>query len=203
MEDQLKSHADFPNAHQDGISLFIIIKNLLHMFEECRNLSDVLSDVKERYYSTKQGERQSFQEYYKRFTTQVEVLEQVGVTIEDASLVEQIAADNNRAGAPTPADRTEARDKAIVARFIRGANSRFNGYRYHLRNSFLDGSDHYPGTLHEAYNIMVRREQTATSFSMESDGIAFLQEGYRISAGSIASHVGRWGIMRVILTALV
>jgi hypothetical protein len=86
---------------------------------------------------------------------QVEVLKEVGVTIPDESLVnESIAAANGRASAP---DWTAARKQALAVCFIRGANAIHKTYLTHLRNSFLDGSDYYPSTLHEAYNILLQR----------------------------------------------
>jgi hypothetical protein len=85
----------------------------------------------------------------------VEVLEELGVTIPDKSLVQSIvAAANGRSCAPKEADWTAAGKQALAIQFIHGANGTYKMYLTHLRNSFLDDSDYYPSTLHEAYNIL-------------------------------------------------
>ena len=50
LKERLKSHEDFIGASQNGISLLILIRSLLHTFEERRKLADGLSDVKMAFY---------------------------------------------------------------------------------------------------------------------------------------------------------
>jgi hypothetical protein len=94
----------------------------------------------------------SLQRYHELFLSQAEVLEQVGVTIEDESLIESIATNNLRA-VPNEADRNEAREQTLAVRFIRGTNEKYKSYISHLRNSFLDGNDNYPRTVHGTPSI--------------------------------------------------
>jgi hypothetical protein len=54
LEERLKSHEDFPPAHNDGVALLIIIKRLTYSFEERRMLADALTDVKESFYGFRQ-----------------------------------------------------------------------------------------------------------------------------------------------------
>jgi hypothetical protein len=86
LQDKLKSNADYPAAYQDGIALLTIIKVLTYSFEDRRKQSDALSEIKEQFYSFKQGRNMSLQRYYELFLNQVEVLDEVGVTIADESL---------------------------------------------------------------------------------------------------------------------
>ena len=176
LQDKLKSHQDFLAAYQDGIELLLLIKELTYTFEERRKLSDALCDVKEHFYSFKQGKNMSLQRYHELFLAQVEVMEQVGITIEDESLVESIAATNLRK-TPNEIDRAAAREQALAIRFIRGTNDKYKGYLTHLRNSFLEQNDNYPSTLHQSYNILQRREMEQPSFAHQSDGIAFATTG--------------------------
>jgi hypothetical protein len=125
LQDKLKSHSDFLTAYQDGIALLTIIKTLTYTFKERRKLSDALCDIKEMFYTFKQGKNTSLQRYYELFLGQVEVIDEVGVTIPDQSLVEVIAAENGRAGAPNDADRAKAREQALAIRFIRGTNDSY------------------------------------------------------------------------------
>jgi hypothetical protein len=182
LQDKLKSHSDFPNAYQDGIALFVIIKTLTYTFEERRKLADALCKIKEMFYSfRRQGKHMSLQQYHDLFLGQeVVVLDKVGVTStipDDESLVESVAAANGRAGAPEEANHIAAREQALAIRFIRGTNAKYKAYLTHLRNSFLDGSDYYPSSVHTAYNILQRRESEGGSTDIEADGLAFVNAG--------------------------
>jgi hypothetical protein len=177
MEDRLRSHVKFDNANLDGTSLLIIIKTLLYTFEERRMLSDAIWDVKEKYYAMKQGRNMLLQKYHEHYNALAQVLDEVGVNIADDALIEAIAAENGRADAPEEADREEAKQQALAVRFIRGTNAKHTGYITHLQNSYLDGQDHYPVTLHGAYHILQRREGNDSVGQLESDGLAFAQGG--------------------------
>jgi hypothetical protein len=118
LQDKLKSHTEFPGVYQDGIGLLVIIKTLTYTFEERRKLADALCEIKEMFYSFSQGKHTSLQRYHELFLGQVDVLEEVGVTIADESLTESIAAMNGRAGAPIAEDWTAAREQALAIRFI-------------------------------------------------------------------------------------
>ena len=117
------------------------------------------------------------QQYYELFVRQVEVLEEVGVTIADDGLAQSIAAGKGRAGEPNDDDYANAREQALAIRFIRGSNSTYKPYLTHLCNSYLDGSDYYPSTLHEAYHILQRRELDIGSGPVENNGVAFVNAG--------------------------
>ena len=99
----------------------------------------------------------SLQRYHELFLAQVEVMHEVGVTIADDALVNAIADANGRS-TPNQNNRNAAREQALAIRFIRGTNTQYLGYLTHLRNSFLDGNDNYPSSVHAAYNILQRRE---------------------------------------------
>ena len=139
MEDRLRSHVKFDNANLDGTSLLVIIKTLLHTFEERRKLSDAICDIKEKFYAMKQGRNMSLQKYHDHYNALAQVLGEVGVNIADDALIEAIAVDNGRANAPIRDDREEAKQQALAIRFIRGTNAKHAGYITHLRNSYLDG----------------------------------------------------------------
>ena len=176
LQDKLKSHQGFLAAYQDGIELLILIKELIFTFEEQRKLSDALCDIKENFYTFKQGKHMTLQRYHELFMIQVEVMEQVWITVEDESLVESIAASNLRE-IPNEMDRAAAREQALAIRFIRGTNEKCKGYLTHLRNSFLEQNDNYPATLHKSYNILQHREMEQPSYSHQVDGIVFATNG--------------------------
>ena len=60
LKERLKSHEDFMDANQNGIALLVLIRSLLHTFEERRKLADGLSDVKMAFYKLRQGKYMKF-----------------------------------------------------------------------------------------------------------------------------------------------
>jgi hypothetical protein len=163
LEERLKLHEDFPTAHNNGVALLQIIKRLTYSFEERRFLADALTDVKENFYGFRQGRYMSLQCYHELFLAQVQVLDEVGVSITNEALVNDVMVRNGNIGPdgraiPDDADRASCQEMSLAIRFIRGPNSNYKSYLTHLRNSYLDGNNVYPTTLHEAYNILQRRE---------------------------------------------
>ena len=178
LKERLKSHKDFIEASQNGISLLVLIRSLLHTFEECRKLADGLSDVKMAFYKLRQGKYMKLERYHELFLAQVDVLNEVGVTIPDAALVQHVAEQHGRE-VPAAADHEEAKQIASAMQFIKGTNANHKPYLSHLRNSYLDGLDVYPNTVQEAYNILQRREELHNVPTVEGDGIAFAQKSGR------------------------
>ena len=176
LQEQLKSHHNFQNANQDGIALLVIIQSLIHTFEEDRKLSDAIMDVKEKFYKFYQGRHMTLEHYHELFLAQVEVLDEVGITVEDATLVAEVAQQYRRE-VPNDDDFTEAWSQELAIWFIQRTNTNHKGYLHHLRNSYLDGLDNYPRTVHEAYNILRRCEEDLPPPGIEGDGVSFAQTG--------------------------
>ena len=103
LKECLKSHEDFIGANQNGIALLVLIRSLLHTFEECCKLADGLSDAKMAFYKLHQGKYMKLERYHQIFLAQVEVLDEVGVTIPDAALIQQVAEQHVR-GVPIVSD---------------------------------------------------------------------------------------------------
>ena len=122
LKEHLKSHEDFISANQNGITLLILIHSLLHTFKECHKLADSLSDVKMAFYKLCQGKYMKLEQYHEIFLTQVEVLDEVGVTIPDTALVQHIA-EQHGMGVPIVANHEEAKQIALAIQFIKGTNA--------------------------------------------------------------------------------
>ena len=103
LKECLKSHEDFMDANQNGIVLLILICSLLHTFKECCKLADGLSDVKMAFYKLRKGKYMKLERYHEIFLAQDEVLDEVGVTIPDTALIQQLVEHHGR-GVPTAAD---------------------------------------------------------------------------------------------------
>jgi hypothetical protein len=91
-------HEDFPAAHNDGVALLQIIKRLTYSFEDHRFLADALTDVKENFYGFRQGRHMSLQRYHELFLAQVQVLDEVSVSITNKALVNDVAVRNGNVG---------------------------------------------------------------------------------------------------------
>ena len=178
LKERLKSHKDFIGASQNGISLLILIRSLLHTFEERRKLADGLSNVKMAFYKLCQGKYMKLECYHELFLMQVDVMNEVGVTIPDTTLIQHVAEQHGR-GTPIAADHEEAKQIALTIQFIKGTIASHKLYLSHLRNSYLDGLDVYPNTVQEAYNILQQREELHNTPTVEGDGIAFAQKSGR------------------------
>ena len=174
LKECLKSHEDFIGANQNGITLLVLIRSLLHTFEERRKLADGLSDMKMAFYKLRQGKYMKLEWYHEILLAQVEVLDEVGVTIPDTTLIQQVAEQHGR-GVPTAADKEEAKQIALTIQFIKGTNASHKPYLSHLRTSYLDGLDVYPNTVQEAYNILQCHEELHNVPMLEGDGITFAQ----------------------------
>ena len=174
LKERLKSHEDFIGVNQNGIALLILIRSLLHTFEERRKLADGLYDVKTAFYKLRQGKYMKLERYHKIFLAQVEVLDEVGVTVADTALVQHVAEQHGR-DEPVAADHEEANQIGLTIQFIKGTNASHRPYLTHLHNSYLDGLDVYPNTVQEAYNILQRREEIHGVHPVDSDGVAFTQ----------------------------
>ena len=131
LQECLKSHHDYEAANQDGIRLLVIIQSLIHTFEENRKLSNAIMDVKEKFYKFYQGRHMTLEQYHELFLAQVEVLDEVGITIEDDALVMEIGEQNGRV-IPNDDDGVEARNQELAIWFIRGTNLQHKGYLRHL-----------------------------------------------------------------------
>jgi hypothetical protein len=103
-------------------------------------------------------------------------MDEVGVTIEDQSLVSSIATGHEHAK-PDDDDGMETREQTLAVRFLCGVNEQHASYLTHLRNSYLDGYDNYPSMLHDAYNILQHREPDCGGIGIENDGVAFMNAG--------------------------
>ena len=127
LQERLKSHCDYEAANQDGIRLLVIIHSLIHTFEENRKLSNAIMDVKEKFYKFYQGRYMTLEQYHELFLAQEQVLDEVGITIEDDALVLEIGEQNGRV-IPDDDDRVKARNQELTIQFIRGTNLQHKGY---------------------------------------------------------------------------
>jgi hypothetical protein len=71
-------------------------------------MADALTDVKENFYGFRQGRYMPLQCYHELFIAQVQVLDEVGVSIADQALINKIAETNGNVNLDGDADPTDA-----------------------------------------------------------------------------------------------
>ena len=157
------------------------------MFEERRKLADALADVKESFYHLHQGKYMKLERYHELFLAQVEVLDEVGGTIPNTALITSIANSHAREE-PNDDDHQEAKEVALTMHFIHGTNANHCAYLQHLHNSYLDGVDIYPSSVHDAYNILQRREEDHIGMPNEQDGMSFAQTGQHHNMSQVTCY---------------
>ena len=81
-----------------------------------------------------------------------------------------------------------AQSQERTIRFIQGTNTHHKGYLCHLRNLYLDGTDNYPRTVHEAYNILRRHEEETPVHGIKSDGVSFAQSGQQQDLSNVRCY---------------
>ncbi len=89
---------------------------------------------------------------------------------------------NDRLAFVNDVDRESPRGLALAVRFVRGTHVGYKSYLCHMRNSYLDGKDNFPTTLHAAYNIIQRCEMDSSAFHAVNDRLAFVNDGARWSS---------------------
>jgi hypothetical protein len=187
MRDSVESHARYPTvkAARDGVELMTIIKELSHTYEGHNKVDDQVHDVLKKFYSRTQGARESLQKYYEGTVAFVESIKSMGISLSQELVVTDNARSNEREAA-TEEDRHAATERAIAMAFISGASGKYAEYHKHLRNCHLDGHDNYPKTIHEAYNILQRREVDGGVSHGGDNRVAFVNNGATSSVTSTA-----------------
>ena len=124
---RLQSHADYEAANQDGIALLLIVKELIHSFKEHQYIPDAVCGAKEDFYKIYQGRNMPLARYHEHFVNQVEVLDAVNASVTDPAVLTWVATRNGRANNPNDADCTEAKERTLAVRFLRGIHSLIYG----------------------------------------------------------------------------
>jgi hypothetical protein len=129
-----------------------------------------------------------------RYIAQVQLLVEIGVSIVPSTVVDFLANKNGRHAAATDADVTEAKGRCLAICFLQSVNNNNSPYLDHLRNSFLDGQEIFPLTLHQAYDVLQRRSMGALHNQL-GDGVAFAQKSVIVRSKSHITcfHCGRRG----------
>jgi Reverse transcriptase (RNA-dependent DNA polymerase) len=171
----IRSNNAFAAAQQDGIAMLMIIRDIMNNVEGHRNIADAICEMEETFYKMKKKKYESLQNYYDRFKSHVETMENAGCNFIHPGIANVVAVAVPRA-APNAADEAAAVERLKGVRFIRGAGDGYKNYLIELLNAKIGGVDHYPITLDSAFNILQRRHPEHP-VPVIHDGVAFITAG--------------------------
>jgi len=117
-----------------------------------------------------------------------QVMNDAQVNYVTEGLLSRVAAANGHVN-PDTSDKAQTRDELLVIRFINGANQEHQTYKNHLKNSYLDGTDIYPSSVHDAFRIMQRRPKESSNIDTNDAGLAFATDGQTdIDSGNVMAN---------------
>ena len=129
LQEEIHAHADHEAAINNDIELLQIIHSILHSVDGTgqSNLAESYCEIKEMWFTMKQGCTQSIQKWHNRVHTGVNVLKDLNINVAVEAIVNQVTAANGRAGAPIQADQEAAEKSSYAVWFIHG--SHFTDYK--------------------------------------------------------------------------
>ena len=154
----LSSQTGFSEKELDGDCLWLLseIRSAATRFDKTLYIHDALHDLRARFYREHQGSRTTV-EYYRTFDALVKTLDD---NYAWAPPPLQQDPDPNVRGSDDDATRHNIRERQLAAAFILNAdNKRFGVLKADLRANFARGTNQWPSTLLDAYNLLVTQER--------------------------------------------
>ena len=173
IQSKLQSKPTFQAIDEDRDCLLLLkeIKGIMFNFETQQYPIMSMHRALQKYFNAKQGKSEGLTEYYKRFKTNVEILEHYGANVwYHPSL---ILKEYNEDGHPDVTIDTIHNDvaiykqygtvvknKAIAFAFLKGAqNDRYGNLIYDLKSQYSRQVDHYPTDLNQALRLLSTHER--------------------------------------------
>ena len=154
----LMSQDGFSDRELDGDCLWLLseIRSAATRFDKTLYIHDALHDLRGRFYREHQGSRPTV-EYYRTFDALIKTLDDNHAW--DLPPLQQDTDASLRG--PTDADtRRNIRERQLAAAFILNSdNKRFASLKSDLRANYARGTNQWPRTLLDAYNLLVTQER--------------------------------------------
>jgi hypothetical protein len=176
MQTKIKSDDAYENMHKDSNSLGLIkvIKGIAYIFESQKNIYLALDNVKCPFYYH-QGPKETNANYMLKFKNTIEVIKHYGGNIgEDKALVLEELKTQLKTSSQDVLDKASlkeietamemAKRKAHAITFLKQADkSRYRMLITELENHFTRGTDQYPTSVTETYNLLVNYKKPAAA----------------------------------------
>ena len=172
MQAKVKSATNYEDMHDDNDSLLLLaeIKGISYKFESQKNIYVALDMAKSTFYSSRQTQNETNASYMTRFKDSIAVIEHYGGSIgDDEALVEEetkrlLARTKTKPDqAQLDACTARAKNKAHAIAFLRRADlTRYSALLTDLENQYTRGTDQYPTTVTDTYNLLVNYKKPTT-----------------------------------------
>ena len=183
MRQKLEAHESFAGVSStgDGLGLLRLVKGVAFQFQSQKYLPHALHEALKRYYNCSQGKYATAQVYLEHFQNVIAVVTECGGSIaghpgvENLIIAEGGIAREDMTAAQIVAVRETATARSTAMTFLLGCDrSRFGRLIEDLENDYLQGRNHYPGTIAEAYNLLTNWKQERSGWrAPAADGVAF------------------------------
>ena len=176
MKTKIKALANFEtmSEHSDSLALLKEIKGISYRFECRDNIYMSMDDAKAIFYTNKQVHDESNADYLTKFKDICEVIEHYGGSLcDDKAMIEEELANLILQDPSCSKEEKEdyradalvlAKNKALAMAFLkRSDKGRFGQLLTDLKNQYSRGTDQYPETVTEAYNLLVSYKKPETN----------------------------------------
>ena len=171
MQSKLKSTNEFEAMadSNDSLGLLQMIKGIAYRFESQSNIYLALDEAKCSFYTYYQGHDESNATYLSKFKDIIQVIEHYGGNIGDdevlvAEELKKLKLDSKVTTSSDLSAATEtAKQKSHAIAFLKRADKhRYGILTTDLANLYSRGTDQYPTTITEAYNMLVTYKKPVT-----------------------------------------
>jgi hypothetical protein len=184
MVSKLESLDDFKEIERalDVIKLMKAIKGISYQLDGQTYEDDTLHQAMKRFYLFNQHREMTKAKFLETFQTLVSVITECGGEIghHPRGILRALKEKGGGISSATPKEFDEAKATAkegylAVAMLSVCDASRYNKLSEEIKNDYTKGSNHYPKTVTEAYNLIVdyRQSKPAGRIYNDSEGVAF------------------------------
>jgi hypothetical protein len=200
MRQKLEAHESFAGVSTtgDGLGLLKLVIGVAFQFQSQKYLPHALHEALKRYYNCAQGKYATAQVYLEHFQNVIAVVTESGGSIaghpgvEDVIIGEGNVERMSLTEAHLAAVKEKATARSTAMAFLLGCDrSRYGRLIEDLENDFLQGRNHYPGTVAEAYNLLTNWKQERSGWRMPTaDGVAFTNVDDKVKAPRVGkAHI--------------
>jgi hypothetical protein len=186
MVSKLESLDDFKEIERalDVIKLMKAIKGVSYQFEGQKYEDEALHQAMKRFYLFNQHREMTNAKFLETFQTLVSVITECGGEIghHPRGILRALKEKGGGVSSATPKEFDESKAMAkerylAVSTLSVCDDSRYNRLNGEIENDYTKGSNHYPKTATEAYNLIVnyRQSKPAGRIYNNSEGVAFVK----------------------------
>ena len=152
----VSSQADYPKHELSGNCLWLLaeIRGAMTRFDKTQHVHQALHELRMRFYSDYQGQRSTVA-YYNAFDALVKTMDE-----NNAWSLPPLEQDPRATGRTDAEIRRNIRERELATAFILNAdNRRFGNLKADLKSNYARGTDQWPNTVMEAYNLLITTER--------------------------------------------